>query len=465
MTFPAYPEYKDSDVEWLGEVPAHWEVKALKFCASWNDEVLPESMPPEETIHYVEISDVEVGKGILRTQKMSFNDAPSRARRIVREGDVVVSTVRTYLKAIARISGLPKDTVVSTGFAVVRPQSEQVSSLFLGYLLQSDGFVSELIASSVGVSYPAINASDLVGFPVALPPHEEQATIGLFLDHETARIDALIEEQQRLIELLKEKRQAVISHAVTKGLDPDVPMKDSGVEWLGEVPAHSDMAKFKYAIAEFEQGWSPQCDNEPVGSIDEWGVLKVGCVNHGVFDPAENKRLPDELEARPELTVREDDLLVSRANTRELVGSAAQVPADQPNLMASDKLFIVRLHYKICRPRFAAAYLGDHRVRHQIELEATGASSSMLNIGQAAIRELCVPLPPEVEQDRIVEELDKREAGFEALERETAFHIQLLNERRSALISAAVTGKIDVRDWTPPASSAEPDHEAEGAVT
>jgi type I restriction enzyme S subunit len=145
--------------------------------------------------------------------------------------------VRTYLKAIAPVVNPPSNLVASTGFAVVRPRHE-LEPGFLKYALQEEHFIQQVISRSTGVSYPAINASDVAKISLNLPGSSEQLAIATFLDHETAKIDALIAEQQRLIELLQEKRQAVISHAVTKGLNPDAPMKDSGVEWLGEVPEH-----------------------------------------------------------------------------------------------------------------------------------------------------------------------------------------------------------------------------------
>jgi type I restriction enzyme S subunit len=154
---------------------------------------------------------------------------------------VIVSTVRTYLRAIATVRVPPENLIASTGFAVIRPRDIETS--YLGYAMQTEFVISEIIARSVGVSYPAINASDLISIKRPVPPRVEQAAIASFLDRETAKIDALVEEQRRLIELLKEKRQAVISHAVTKGLDPTAPMKDSGVEWLGDVPAHSTLGR------------------------------------------------------------------------------------------------------------------------------------------------------------------------------------------------------------------------------
>lgn len=166
---------------------------------------------------------------------MLFEKAPSRARRVVRDGDVIISTVRTYLEAIAAIDNPPENLIVSTGFAVIRP-NPYLHKGYAAYCLRANGFIKEVVARSVGVSYPAINASDLVNIKVPEPTYEEQEKIAGFLDHETAKIDTLIDKQQQLIQLLKEKRQAVISHAVTKGLNPNAPMRDSGVEWLGGLP-------------------------------------------------------------------------------------------------------------------------------------------------------------------------------------------------------------------------------------
>ena len=282
-------------------------------------------------------------------------------------------------------------------------------------------------------------------FSFASPPLAEQAAIADFLDRETAKIDDLVAEQRRLMELLKEKRQAVISHAVTKGLNPHAKMKPSGVEWLGDVPEHWKVQKFKWLTRSIEQGWSPQCEGYPVETEDEWGVLKVGCVNGGIFRPIENKVLPLELEPVPALGIVSGDLLVSRANTRELVGSAAVAERDYLNLMLCDKLYRLRFKSGRCLPVFACRYLGSTAARGQIELKATGASPSMVNIPQSAILELLIAAPPFKEQCQIVADIDRELAKFDTLTAEAQGAIDLLQERRTALISAAVTGQIDVR--------------------
>ena len=245
--FRPYPEYRDSGVEWLGEIPAHWDVERLKYLATLNDEALPESTDPSLEMNYVDIGGVDAVAGITGTEAVVFEKAPSRARRVVRSGDVIVSTVRTYLRAIAAIEAPESNLIVSTGFAVLRPR--RLESSYASYALRAPHFVERVVANSVGVSYPAINASSLACFPIPYPEVDEQRAIAAFLDRETAKIDALVARKERLIELLQEKRTAVITRAVTRGLDPNVPMKDSGIEWLGKIPAHWHLRPLKRVVS------------------------------------------------------------------------------------------------------------------------------------------------------------------------------------------------------------------------
>ena len=189
---------------------------------------------------------------------MAFQEAPSRARRLVRDGDIIISTVRTYLRAVAPIKSPPDNLVVSTGFAVIRPDG--LAPCFARYALVADGFVGSVIARSTGVSYPAINASDLVRISVPVPPIDEQLAIADYLDTESKRIDGLIEEKLKLKELLIELRVATISDAVAKGLDSNVRKKNAGVAWLGEIPQHWKIKRVKH-IARFTTGWTPPTGN------------------------------------------------------------------------------------------------------------------------------------------------------------------------------------------------------------
>lgn len=337
MKYQAYPEYKDSGVEWLGDVPEHWSVRQLKFLCTCNDEVLPDSISADYEIEYVDIGSVSANEGITRTESLVFGSAPSRARRIVRDGDVIVSTVRTYLEAIAPIDNPPENLVVSTGFAVIRP-NDYLYKGFAAYCLRANGFIKEVVALSVGVSYPAINASDLVNIKVPEPLIEEQQKIANFLDYETAKIDTLIQKQQQLIKLLKEKRQAVISHAVTKGLNPNAPMRDSGVEWLGEVPEHWIVYKLKHIITSLESGVSVNAADIPAYG-DELGVLKTSCVYTRSFRVEENKTVLKEEENRVKCPIRKGAIIISRMNTPDLVGASALVEVDDTNIYLPDRLW------------------------------------------------------------------------------------------------------------------------------
>ena len=213
-------------MEWLGEVPEHWEVKRLKLVASTNDDTLSEAEDPLRPLAYVDIGSVDSTAGIVDMEEMVFEDAPSRARRLVCDGDTIVSTVRTYLRAIAPVAAPPPEMVVSTGFAVIRPRT--LAPGFASWALREHRIVEEIVARSTGVSYPAINASEIGDLLLPLPPLDEQRTIAAFLDGETERIDALVAKKRLLLERLAEYRTALITRTVTKGLDPSAKMKHSG---------------------------------------------------------------------------------------------------------------------------------------------------------------------------------------------------------------------------------------------
>ena len=212
-----HPKFKPSGVEWLGEVPEHWEVKRLKYSTSINDEALPETTDPGFEMSYVDISSVDQIRGIVTVEDMVFEDAPSRARRVVRDEDTIVSTVRTYLRAIAPVSNPASNTIVSTGFAVVRPR--RVSPAFLSCALRETGLIDAIVARSVGVSYPAVNASEIGTLPIPLPAADEQRAIAAFLDRETVKIDVLVAKIETAIERLQEYRTALITAAVTGKID------------------------------------------------------------------------------------------------------------------------------------------------------------------------------------------------------------------------------------------------------
>ena len=204
---------KDSGVEWIGEIPSSWNVVQTKWLMSCNDEVIPENSPSSFELTYVEISDVDFTRGITNRELMRFEDAPSRARRKVRDGDIIISTVRTYLKAIAEIKAPDNNLVVSTGFAVLRPR--KVLQSFAKYALSASYFIEKVISESFGVSYPAITADRLVSIKLAVPDIKTQEEIADLLDKQTMNIDSLVKKQEEMIDLLREHRFSLISSAVT----------------------------------------------------------------------------------------------------------------------------------------------------------------------------------------------------------------------------------------------------------
>jgi type I restriction enzyme, S subunit len=446
--YKAYPEYKDSRVEWLGQTPKDWKLCRLKDTSVINPSKLEvRNLGLETEVSFIPMEAIgENGElDISRTKQLT---EVISGYSYVADGDVMIAKITPCFEngkgAIAK--GLTnKIGFATTEIINIRPRSPTDSGYFY-YLLSADPFRKLAEGSMYGAGGQKRVADNFVAeYHLSLPSQTERGKIASFLDHETAKIDALIEKQRRLIELLKEKRQAVISHAVTKGLDPNAPMKDSGVEWLGAVPAHWDVAKIKHLTVTFDQGWSPQCDARPAEG-NEFGVLKVGCVNGGVFNPEENKALPPELKPQTQYKLKKSDLLISRANTRDLVGSAAVVHSDFDKLILCDKLYRLRFPCSI-NPELIAFYLSLSVVRQQIELGTAGASDSMQNISQSVIKDLVVLVPPEPEANRLVKEIEKRIKNFDTTLKKVGLQISLLQERRTALISAAVTGKIDVRDW------------------
>lgn len=448
MSLPRYPEYKDSGVEWLGELPAHWSVARLKQVADVRlsnvDKHSVETQPAVRLCNYV-----DVYKNDRITSVMEFMQATASEEQIARlsllAGDVIItkdSEVPSDIGVPALVDETIPDLVCGYHLALIRP-THAVGG-FLRYLFKSDYVKAVFEVEATGMTRYALGKYSIENLAHLAPPIEEQQTIAAFLDRETGKIDALIAEQQRLVELLAEKRQAVISHAVTKGLNPNAPMKKSGIEWLGDVPEHWTVTSIRRAVRRIEQGWSPDCFSRPA-EPDEWGVVKSGCVNRGVFVEQENKALPETLIPIPEFEIHSGDVLMSRASgSPELVGSTAYITTTRPKLMLSDKIFRIHPEPSLDRKFFVAVF-NSRVMRSQIERAISGAEGLANNLPQSSMKGFFCAIPSIDEQTIIVCFLSSETAKFDALTSEANRAIALLQERRSALISAAVTGKIDVR--------------------
>jgi type I restriction enzyme, S subunit len=441
--YKPYPAYKDSGVEWLGDVPAGWEIVPVKYrgMIKYGLGEPPERM--DDGIPFIRATDVYRGKiDPQKVQTVDPDDVPWSRNPELKANDILVVRSGAYTGDSALVP--PEYAGAIAGYDMVLTVTSGEPKFYAYSLLSRYVLEAQIELARTRAAQPHLNAEELGNVIITTPPLPEQTAIVAFLDRETARIDALIAKKKRLIELLAEKRAAVISHAVTKGLDPDAPMKDSGVEWLGEVPAGWEVKRLRFVVDKIEQGWSPQCHSHKAES-GEWGVLKVGCVNWLRFNPDENKALPEDLESRTEYKIEPGDILMSRANTRELLGSAALVESEpETKLILCDKLYRIRATAEL-EPAFLVNFMCTPQARYHFEREATGASGSMQNIGQDTVKGLPVLVPPRQEQESLLGHLRQAVSKLDALTTKNQAAIAKLQEYRTALITAAVTGKIDVR--------------------
>ncbi|MHC8379735.1 restriction endonuclease subunit S [Pseudomonas sp. MDT1-16] len=439
--YKTYPECKDSGVEWLGLIPTTWSVKPLKGITNFiNGNAFKPSEWSEDGVPIIRIENLN-GSHDFNCFIGKIND-----RYKVSEGDLLFgwsgnrgTSFGPFLWWRKGEHYLNQHIFKLDGFSCNKQWLYWVLKAVTYYVEEQAHGIIGMVHVTKG-KLGSINIPDI--------DRAEQTKIANFLEHETAKIDTLIDKQKQFILLLNEKRQAVISHAITKGFNPKAEIRNSGIEWLGEIPHDWKVSRLKYHTTRFEQGWSPQCDSRQADD-NEFGVLKVGCVNYGVFKSDENKALPKELTPQLQYLIQHGDLLISRANTKELVGSAAVVDRAYENIILCDKLYRLRFD-ELIDPQWVAYYLALPIVRQQIQLGASGASHSMQNIGQATIKELPIVIPPPEQVAIILSEIKSKINTFELTFSRANHQIVLLQERRTALISAAVTGKIDVRNWVAP---------------
>ncbi len=439
MSFPRYPEYKDSGVEWLGEVPGHWELLRVRQVATLNpskSEVA--ALPPETELSFLPMEAIgEDGRLDLQRTRPILD--VSSGYTYFRDGDVTIAKITPCFEngKGAVMCGL----VGGAGFGtteliVARPKPEETTSEYLHWVFVSQPFRKLGEASMYGAGGQKRVPDDFVrDFRLAFPPLREQCAISAFLDRETAKIDALVAEQQSLIALLKEKRQALISHAVTKGLDPDVPMKDSGVAWLGEVPAHWGVSALGY-LATIETGATPD-RAEPRywnGSIP-W--LKTGEINWAPIREAEEFITEEGVANTAVRVAKPGMLLMAMYGQGATRGRVARLEIEATyNQACAAILFGDRLLPEFGRYFFMAAY--EH-------VRDGGNETSQMNLSAGLIAKIRLPVPRIDEQVAVVLFLDSEIANLDGLTAEAERAIAFLQERRTALISAAVTGKIDVR--------------------
>lgn len=316
---------------------------------------------------------------------------------------------------------------------------ETTNSEYFYYLLVSKA--ADLNAMARGSTFVELGTDQLGAYKVPVPPIVVQREIVKILNSATADLDALIGEKQRLTDLLVEKRRAVIADFLTKGFNKDAPRHDSSIPWLGEIPAHWQAFPLRRLICSLEQGWSPVASNLPADP-DEIGVLKLSAIKNGRFVPDENKALAPDAEIPAGLSVCEGDVFITRANTPKLVGDVALSERDYANLIFSDLIYRLKIDARRALPAWMVLALLSDIGRTQIESEAKGSSGSMVKLAQDQVLGIVLPVPPLMEQQAIVEYVQNEINKLDALADATERTIALLQERRSALISAAVTGQL-----------------------
>jgi len=446
MTFPRYPQYKDSGVEWLGEVPAHWTLPKLKHFTKF----FGGGTPSRENLSFWNGDIPWVSPKDMKAERIQG------AEECITETGLMNSTSSLLPAGMILLvvrSGILKHTIpvainevpVALNQDMKALSFDEGSCLNAFFLRWVQGLNAPLLLAwaKQGATVESIEQAYLAESIVPLPPFTEQQTIAAFLDRETAKIDALIAEQQRLIELLKEKRQAVISHAVTKGLNPDAPMKDSGIEWLVEVPAHWEIKRLKF-IADVQSGVAKGKDNSRQETI-EVPYLRVANVQDGFLDLETVTTIEIPASSLERYLLRVGDVLMNEGGDYDKLGRGHIWNGEIEPCIHQNHVFAIR-------PRgLSSEWLNEITGSDYAQfyfMTRSKQSTNLASISSTNIMELPVVIPSITEQQQILMSLSDQRNRFDTLTAEAQRAIALLQERRTALISAAVTGKIDVRSFS-----------------
>ena len=435
-----YAHYKESGLAWLGTVPGHWDIsRSKRLFAAGQELARPDDVQLSATQAFGVIaqSDYEQRTG-YRVVKISMH---LDKRRHVEAGDFVIS-MRSFQGGLERAWATG---AIRSSYVVLKP-SAQVDANYFRYLFKSAPYIAALrITADFIRDGQDLNYSNFCGVDLPLIPLAEQAAIGRFLGWANGQLERTIRAKRKVIALLNEQKQAIVNRAFVRGLDSSVALRPSGTPWLGDIPTHWEAMRLKHCVSPIEQGWSPQCERQPAGE-DEWGVLKVGCVNKDSFNAQQNKKLPGSVRPDPSLEIKHGDILMSRANTSNLLGLAALAEKPRDKLILCDKLFRFRPRSDRFHSKFMVLALRAKPSRAQIEMSTNGASSSMQNIGQGVVKNLWVAMPPAREQAEIVSHLERVTHPLNVAVNRMEREIELLREYRTRLIADVVTGQLDVRE-------------------
>ncbi len=438
--YKAYPEYKDSGVEFLPALPFEWEISRVKKTLDLQRVIVGKKSFLYQllslTLKGVIPRDISNGEGKIPESFDTY--------QIVNENDIVFCLFD--MDETPRTVGIAKNNGMITGaYNVYKVNATGFPKFIYYYYLHLD-YYKGLRPFYTGLR-KVVRSDTFANIKIPLPPLVQQTQIASFLDHETAKIDLLIEKQQKLIELLKEKRQAVISHAVTKGLNPNVKMKDSGIEWLGEVPEHWEVCALKYCLT-----------LNPKKSNLDGKQIKKTCS----FLPMEklklNSLMLDETRCIKEVYngytyFENNDVLVAKVTPCfENMNMAVACQLVNNIGFGSSEIYVLRANDTINN------YYLLYRLQEDIFMQSSTSSMTgaggLKRVPSDFINSFAIALPDMKEQNRIVHYLNEQIKLNNKLIQKANHQIKLIQERRTALISAAVTGKIDIRDWQAPTPSA-----------
>jgi len=435
--FRPYPSYKDSGVEWLGKIPENWKVRPLKYIAPLITDRI-DGIALE--IPYVGLEHIESRTGkMVRAAEYgpSVEQVAEGLDTRFRSGDVLFGKLRPYLAKVLLSSF---DGRCSSEFLVLRSGGE-ISPAFLGYQLLSPGFIAWINAMTYGTKMPRASPDQVMSMPITIPDADEQSAISAFLDRETAKIDALIEKKEGLIELLQEKRSALIAQAVTKGLDQTVPMKDSGVEWLGKIPTHWEVVSLKRRTKRIQTGTTP-----PTGETKYYEDGIIPWYGPGSF--AEDLPLQEPVKFISDSAFRDGVARVFEAYSSMIVTIGAtigKVAFMEHTGSCNQQITGVTFDFQQVFPKYGAYQLKSlERV-----LRGIAPNTTLPIIDQEEVGYLPFIVPPAPEQEPIAAFLDGETAMIDSLVAKVQEAVNRLNEYRTTLISAAVTGKINVQSSLP----------------
>jgi type I restriction enzyme S subunit len=445
--YRAYSEYKDSGVDWLGYIPEHWFVAPLKWQIERNDGGVWGNDPDgiDDTIVLRSTEQTVDGNWKLDDPAPRKINANEKAFALLKTGDLLVtkssgSSIHIGKTTLVSIEIEAMECCYSNFMQRIRTKSSLMPKL-AWYVMNNNLARKQFdFLSNTTTGLANLNGTMMGQILLTVPKVEEQRRIIAFLDHETAKIDTLIEKQQQLIQLLKEKRQAVISHAVTKGLNPNAPMCDSGIEWLGEVPEHWSIKKLKYlGVARNGLTYAP---NDIVEQGEGVLVLRSSNVQNMKITFDDNVFVNKHIQERM-ITKVNDILICSRNGSRALIGKNALIDDDSAGLSYGAFMMIYRSEIN----PYLLYVFNSALFSFQ---SGTFLTSTINQLTVENIDGFEVPVPPNEEREEIIGYLKNKTKKIDDLIAKAESAVVFIQERRTALISAAVTGKIDVRNWQAP---------------